>query len=332
MGKPQAPEVPDPKETAQAQLGTNIGTAVANNSMGLIDQSNPYGSLTYNENGSKEWTDPYTGQTYEVPTYEAVTSYSPEMQRSMDAQLSAKTGLNELAAQQSGFLKDYLGQPADISADRGYYEDALMERMSPYQERDRASLETRLANQGLVPGSEGWNAEMDSFNRSTNDARLGAILQAGDYAGQEIAQKSAARSQPINEIAALLRGGQVATPNFSISQPGGMPNTDVAGLINDNYQQQYNNYANQMAQWNSTVGGLFGLGANILMASDRRLKKDVVKVGERFGLPVYEYRYVWGGPLRKGYMAQDVLKVFPQAVKRFGGWLALDYSKLPEVA
>lgn len=330
MGKPQAPEVPDPKETAQAQLGTNIGTAVANNSMGLIDQSNPYGSLTYNETGTKEWTDPYTGQTYEVPTYEAVTSYSPEMQRSMDAQLSAKTGLNELASQQSGFLKDYLGKPADISADRGYYEDALMERMSPYQERDRAALETRLANQGIVAGGDAWNAEMDAFNRSTNDARLGTILKAGDYAGQEIAQKSAARSQPINEIAALLGGGQIATPNFSISQPGGMPNTDVAGLINDAYGQEYNAYAQQMNQWNNVMGGLFGLGSAII--SDRRLKKDVVRVGERFGLPVYEYRYVWGGPLRKGYMAQDVLSIFPQAVKRFGGWLALDSSKLPEVA
>jgi hypothetical protein len=51
-------------------------------------------------------------------------------------------------------------------------------------------------------------------------------------------------------------------------------------------------------------------------------------------MPVYEYRYVWDAPgtLRRGYMAQDVAKVVPEAVLRVGKWLALDYSKLPEVA
>ena len=37
------------------------------------------------------------------------------------------------------------------------------------------------------------------------------------------------------------------------------------------------------------------------------------------------------GTVRRGYMAQEVLRVLPRAVVRCGRWLALDYSQLPEV-
>jgi len=47
MCAPSMPEPPDPYETAAAQTGTNINTAIANNKMGLVDQITPYGSLTY---------------------------------------------------------------------------------------------------------------------------------------------------------------------------------------------------------------------------------------------------------------------------------------------
>lgn len=47
MGKSSPPAPPDPRETSAAQTGTNIGTAIANNYMGMVDQHTPYGSLTY---------------------------------------------------------------------------------------------------------------------------------------------------------------------------------------------------------------------------------------------------------------------------------------------
>ena len=49
--------------------------------------------------------------------------------------------------------------------------------------------------------------------------------------------------------------------------------------------------------------------------SDRRLKQHVKRVGALpNGLPLYSFRYKWGGPTFVGVMAQDVLRVMPDAV------------------
>ena len=51
------------------------------------------------------------------------------------------------------------------------------------------------------------------------------------------------------------------------------------------------------------------------VTSDRRLKQDVKRVGALpNGLPLYSFRYKWGGPTFVGVMAQDVLGVMPDAV------------------
>jgi hypothetical protein len=107
-----------------------------------------------------------------------------------------------------------------------------------------------------------------------------------------------------------------------------MPTTDVAGIYQQNYQNKLGAYQN-----NPMLGGLFGLGAAGISAfgSDRRLKRDVVKVGEVEGLNVYDFEYLWNEKSR-GYMADEVEAVRPDAVLEFCGWQMLDYSRLPEVA
>lgn len=50
MGK-SAPQPPDPAETAGAQTANNIGTSIANQVMGSVNQITPTGSLTYYFNG-----------------------------------------------------------------------------------------------------------------------------------------------------------------------------------------------------------------------------------------------------------------------------------------
>ena len=49
--------------------------------------------------------------------------------------------------------------------------------------------------------------------------------------------------------------------------------------------------------------------------SCRRFKQHVKRVGKLpNGLPLYSFRYKWGGPTFVGVMAQDVLRVMPDAV------------------
>ena len=51
------------------------------------------------------------------------------------------------------------------------------------------------------------------------------------------------------------------------------------------------------------------------MISDIRLKTGIEKVGVAAnGLPLYTFKYLWSDSVYRGVMAQDVLKVFPEAV------------------
>src|SRR6202790_1067720 len=64
--------------------------------------------------------------------------------------------------------------------------------------------------------------------------------------------------------------------------------------------------------------------------SDRRLKQHVKRAGALpNGLPLYSFQYIWGGPTFVGVMAQDVLRVMPDAVVTDpDGFYRVDYEML----
>jgi len=75
----------------------------------------------------------------------------------------------------------------------------------------------------------------------------------------------------------------------------------------------------------SGIGAAGGVGA--FMASDRRLKTDIEKVGKTdAGLPIYTYKYKGDNKTQMGVMAQDVEKKTPKAVKEVGGFKAVNYA------
>lgn len=77
------------------------------------------------------------------------------------------------------------------------------------------------------------------------------------------------------------------------------------------------------------LGSIATAGGFPAIFSDRRLKKDIKKVGKTDeGLGVYTYRYKAGGPIQMGVMAQEVEKVRPGAVKTVAGFKAVDYGAL----
>jgi hypothetical protein len=84
-------------------------------------------------------------------------------------------------------------------------------------------------------------------------------------------------------------------------------------------------------------GGLYGLSqggtlasAALMGMSDSRLKKDVELV-EAGQVPIYRWRYIWGGPLYEGPMAQDVQAVAPELVGEVDGYLTIPASMIRRV-
>jgi polysaccharide export outer membrane protein len=71
-------------------------------------------------------------------------------------------------------------------------------------------------------------------------------------------------------------------------------------------------------------------GIAAFLASDIRLKQDIVPVAWLSnGLRLYRYRYKWSDTVYVGVIAQEVLKVAPNAVVRGSdGYLRVDYAQL----
>ena len=213
-------------------------------------------------------------------------------------------------------------------------------RMAPQFEKENERLMQNLQNRGVPVGSEAFSDAYSDQKRSVNDA-LGELTMNATQAAQGEQSRlfsldSAARSNSISELVAAM-GGTYNPPSAVPS--GNAANVNYGGLVQSKYQQELAAYNQRQQQSAGAWGTVGGLGAAIisnpaiLTKSDRRIKRDIVLIGRRGPLNLYQYRYVWDAPgtVRRGYMAQEVLALVPYAVVWIGKWMALDYSVLPEV-
>ncbi|WP_337267520.1 tail fiber domain-containing protein [Oryzifoliimicrobium ureilyticus] len=180
------------------------------------------------------------------------------------------------------------------------------------QAQGRTDFQNAVATQNYQNQNSAAAANNALADQSFNSQQ--ALINAQNAArANYLNEQYAARNQPINEISSLLSGAQVTSPNFIPAQGPTVANTDYAGIINQGYQNKLDAYkANQTGSL-GLLGALTGyLPGSYTKASDRRVKKDVKKIG---GL--YEYRYKGEGkdaPKRIGVMAQEVEKVRPEVV------------------
>jgi len=332
-----APQAPSPTATAAAQTGSNVSTAVAQQQLNAVNQYGPQGSVTYSQNGTYQFTDPSTGQTYTLPKMTQTTTLSPEQQALYSTGVKTQQNLANTAQNQSQRLDSLLSTPFSLNNDAT--EARLMElgskRLDPQLQRTREAEIARLSNQGIKIGSTAYDRAMELVNQSENDARNQLLLNGRNQAVQEALLE---RNQPLNEIIGLASGTQVQTPSYAATPQTGLAGTDVAGITQNAYANQMNAYNQQQQSNNSLLGGLFGLGSSALMAfSDKTLKTDIEDTGERVaGVPVKTFRWKGSGRPDVGVIAQDVEKKHPELVARhpsgkrmvnYGGLLQLGQRK-----
>lgn len=183
-------------------------------------------------------------------------------------------------------------------------EDAMYsrnaDRFEPELERDRASLELRLAQQGFGPESEAYATEMERYNNNANDVR-------------ERARESAIMGGGAEQSREFGMGMDVA--DFALGQ-----NQALVGFSNQ--ARQRSALGNQ-----GIMSGLTNLGSMVAF-SDARLKSNIKKVAEHpTGVGVYEYDIF--GRREVGVLAQELEKVRPELVSPHpSGFLMVDYSGL----
>lgn len=79
------------------------------------------------------------------------------------------------------------------------------------------------------------------------------------------------------------------------------------------------------------VSGVGDSGTMTMSPSDARLKSDVRRVGtSQSGIPIFQFRYIWGDQVYLGAMAQDLLTSNPDAVHldAIGGFYVVDCSRI----
>jgi hypothetical protein len=294
------------------------------------------------------------------PGWDITKSYGPEDNFSADRQRvedALMSRINPQLSRERGNIEQRLadqgiryGSQAYQSAMDDYNRQATDTRFGAISQagdeqarlNQMAQAQASFQNQAQAQGYQ-QNQGLASF-RNAGLAQQLAQQQSGFNASnaarnQYMQEQYAQRNQPLNEISALMGGSQVQQPNWLNSPSSQIATTDIGGLINQNFQQQQANYQTQQGAWNSTMGGILGLGAAGIKYSDRRVKKNIDKIGSVFAateeggrekLPIYEYEYKkgYGTGRHVGPMAQDVERIDPSAVGKIGGVKTIDTGKV----
>ncbi|MGI9489351.1 MAG: hypothetical protein ACR2RF_26375 [Geminicoccaceae bacterium] len=271
------PSPPDPAATAQAQAAANVGAVRESALVNQINQITPFGSETF------------TG-TIGTPDRTRVVALDPADAANLETQRRIGAGLfglgeGALLPQVQGALGselDFSGLPqisgaGDLAGQAQGLEQATFQRglnlLQPGIDQQQRALEVQLANQGIPRGSDAFDEAVGNFERNrgqqlenlalssvgagrAEQSRLFGLEQAARQQG--LSELLTQRSQPINELSALLQGGpSIQRPQFAPPAQFGVAPPDVQGLTGQNFAAQ----SQQAAQRNSDLfGGLFGLG------------------------------------------------------------------------
>ena len=276
--------------SAQAQQFGQDATRTGYNN-GLADQAyqNERSALDFNNNAAIQ----------QAGLDRQATSYNNDLAARGFADQQTTAGFNNDVAGK-GFADSIAAAGVNNQAQQQEYAQNQQDLLN-YNQAQEAQF-----NQGLASGQ--------FANQARNQA-----LQEMDYQ----------RNAPLNMLNALRSGNQVQTPTFVNAATGAqITPAPVYNATADKYAAEMSKYNAQMQQYGGFLSGLGSLGAAAIM-SDRRLKTNIVKIGERpDGLGVYSYDYTWGTPAI-GVMADEVAALRPDALGPvIGGYQTVNYGAL----
>ena len=253
FGSPQTVATPDYTGAAQQ-------TSAANAANNRINQVTPYGNSQYQQTGTDQYGNPtYTinttaapfvqnainaqggqlastyGNVFQSPTFNSAGDM-PSMNyygsRLNQQQFNPATQLNPLPQYNVNTQIDTSTLPSFGINPGQTYSDAIMQRLQPQMAQDKQSMQSQLANQGIVPGTEAYNNAMRTFNQGQNDQLTSAVV-GGMNTG--LTANNQVYNQRANQIGLNLTGqGQ----NFN---QGLAVNNQNMGANSLAYQQQLSN-------------------------------------------------------------------------------------------
>lgn len=296
---PKAPAPMNVSNVGAQQQGENTRAANQSAAFNRINQSGPFGSVSYSQSGTDSSGNPIFSQQ---------TTLDPNELAYRDQQRSTAFGGYGQGLAGIGASANRFGGAADQLMDagqqrlgafntagdlssQGAFDQAYSTasaNIEPRFNRSTAAMENKLRNQGLDPTSEAYKSQMADLGLQQNEARndLTTKLQ-GQLFNQNLqgrqqdfseatglyglgAQAGQTQMQGYQQIGSLGRSGMVdaatapGVSDYAQINTGGP--VDYAGLNTSAYNQANEQYKQQMAQRNAMIGGLAGIGGSILTA------------------------------------------------------------------
>ena len=169
--------------------------------------------------------------------------------------------------------------------DRASVEKAMMDSYNRSTKPQEEAQEASLAARGLSPGGAGYGSYQMQRDDSRAEAARNAYLASGDESrksqaayndvatgrfnmdqalanyynnirGGQMQEDIALRNQPINEITAMMSGGQATIPQFQPFQGSPINPSNIGQYISDNYKAESASAAQTNAGIFSMIGGL----------------------------------------------------------------------------
>lgn len=299
---------------------------------GRVEGVMPLAYEAYKQNPS---FNPFPGEWVAGQTPETLAAYGLTTNRAL-------TGSPVMNAAQGDLTKTLTGDYLDPAKNPGFQTmvDRVKAQVMPgvssafSNSGDGGGLKARAMGLGLgdAIGSLAYQNYGDERNR---------MMQANLFAPQA-AQADYYDAAQLGNVGAAKEGYQqqlidAAMAKYQQQQqaPWG-PLALYAGNVSGNYGGTTTGSSTTQLPapnpWSQALGiGMQGLGLLGMFGafSDERLKEDIKRVGETDeGIPLYTYRYKWGGPTQVGTMAQDLIATQPEAVNNVGGVLMVDYDKV----
>lgn len=361
FGTQSAPKTPDYTGAAQATADSNKAAALTAGALNRPTQITPTGSQTWSLKPGADPNNPQPGDWIATTSYSPEQQKLYEGQTTAQQGLvnTANSGVGGLAGLGVGqglgevapsFTGDVSKTADQFSADRQAISDALYANQTKYLgdqfARDDENLRSQLLSRGLTEGSAAYDNALRDQQRTQNDA----YGTAANYATTQSAQMqklmqdallnsattqqnlytqglsgaATEQNQPLNQILALMGGGQVSQPNLqAYGQYGQYQGADMLGAAQSRYNSglagaQFNNQVNSQNMQDLAQMGM-------ALFSDRRLKSNIRPIcALPSGQVLYAYD-IFGQP-SVGVMADETA---PDAVvTTASGYQAVDYSKI----
>lgn len=256
---PSPPTVADPNTVATNQQNLNNTAAETAQQGSMVNQTNPYGSLSYSQTGtSANGTPLYTAAENLTPAQQSLLNTLQGTQQTAGTQAS-----NVLSGANYGSVPAATAIGNATSGLTGQAVQQEQQYLQPFFAPQVAQENTQLENEGFNPGTPGYQQAMNGLLQSQGQTETGFLANIEPQMYQQATSTYELPAQLAGSLSALgapaSENANLTTTPANTDQPANL----IGATANANTANQAT-YQDQVQANTAFNSGLFGIGSAAL--------------------------------------------------------------------